>query len=458
MTLFKKLELKLKLKLLICEYNKTRLVKDKSSFCYAPSKSLRFSVNGNAFACCYNRMFSLGKYPNNTISEIWLGKNKLFLEKSFKKNNLLTSGCHSCYSSLISKSFYLVGARNYDLNDRNINPQYPEIIDFELDNNCNLKCIMCNGENSSTIRTEIENKPNFQLYYDEKFVKQLEEFIPHLREARFSGGEPFLSKIYFEIWNRIIEINPDCKIYIQTNGTVFNDRVLDIFIRGNINISFSIDSIIEETYQEIRRGSNFNLVIKNFRKIHELSAKYNREIGVSFCLLKQNINEIIDYIEYFNRYNVKITVHKVVFPLQHSIASLPIKQLEEILFKFISWEPNIKTLTEKFNQSTFNSVISFIESLITQKKERTTIDELFPVLNQIDLIWLNIEKKLYEIKQTGQINNIKIKYIDLCDKISQMKNYNECIELLSQVPPIFLISELITNEPDRIFSRVFINE
>ena len=56
----------------------------------------------------------------------------------------------------------------------------------------------------------------FENPYDAAFVKQLEEFIPHLEEVKFYGGEPFLIEIYYEIWEKIMELNPKVRISVQT--------------------------------------------------------------------------------------------------------------------------------------------------------------------------------------------------------------------------------------------------
>ena len=456
MALISDIKSKILFKSRIKEYNKSRLTSQSSLFCYAPSNALRFSLNGNAFVCCFNRMFSLGKYPEKSISEIWFGNQRRELQKSVKRLKLYEIGCHSCYSSLMSRSYNLVGARNYDLGGTSESLTYPQVIDFELDNLCNLKCVMCNGENSSSIRTQIECEKNYPMYYDGLFVKQLDEFIPYLKEARFSGGEPFLSKVYYDIWNRILDLNPKCKIYIQSNGTVFNNRIIDLFARGDVNISLSIDSIDAFTYINIRRGAIFEKVMKNFNEFWKLSQTYDREIGVSFCLMKQNINEFIEYLEYFNRYNVKITIHKVVFPVQFGIVTLTLIQLEEILKRFNSYKPVLQTEVEKINYNVFKSIVSFLEATIVYKKEFEKVENATLNLNLKDFIWLKIENRLLELKLENQYEIAKDNYKMLLKKISCSEHNDEYLILLNEVPISLLLPELITNEPERLFSRIFI--
>ena len=84
---------------------------------------------------------------------------------------------------------------------------------------------MCIGELSSSIRKNRERLPALKNAYDDNFVQQLEEFIPHLKELRFNGGEPFLINEVFKIFEKVEKLNPKLKIVIATNGTVVNYKV-----------------------------------------------------------------------------------------------------------------------------------------------------------------------------------------------------------------------------------------
>ena len=64
---------------------------------------------------------------------------------------------------------------------------------------------MCGGKWSSAIRKNREGLPPLKNHYDKDFVKQIREFLPFLREARFIGGEPFLINLYYDIWEAITE-------------------------------------------------------------------------------------------------------------------------------------------------------------------------------------------------------------------------------------------------------------
>ena len=69
---------------------------------------------------------------------------------------------------------------------------------------CNFECIMCDGVASSRIRKRREKCPPLLCPYDERFLDDLDEFLPHLRWARLYGGEPFLSSENYRVWSNTL--------------------------------------------------------------------------------------------------------------------------------------------------------------------------------------------------------------------------------------------------------------
>src|SRR5690606_16057645 len=128
-----------------------RLFGEKEKSCYAPFQSIRFNHSGNVIACCFNRGNILGKFPEQTIQDIWFGESVQNLKNAILKNNF-SLGCQSCKKN-ISYNRELSGAYQYDyLKSQPQFQNYPTMFDFELGSTCNFECIMCSGEYSSAIR------------------------------------------------------------------------------------------------------------------------------------------------------------------------------------------------------------------------------------------------------------------------------------------------------------------
>jgi len=124
-----------------------------NTLCYAPENSMYFARNGNIQACCFNRDVPLGRYPEQSIQEVWQGPRRVSLRQRIKCHDL-HGGCQLCKKSLLEGAPEQVPARQYDYAAQR-HPAWPTRMDFELDNACNLECVMCSGEFSSTIRIKI---------------------------------------------------------------------------------------------------------------------------------------------------------------------------------------------------------------------------------------------------------------------------------------------------------------
>ena len=94
-------------------YNRTRPAGDRGTFCHAPSINLNFEQNGNVTACCYNRKFTLGTYPRDSIEAIWSGPKVRELREALRGNDL-SKGCDICREQLEARNFRNMRARHFD--------------------------------------------------------------------------------------------------------------------------------------------------------------------------------------------------------------------------------------------------------------------------------------------------------------------------------------------------------
>jgi MoaA/NifB/PqqE/SkfB family radical SAM enzyme len=335
---------------IIKSYKKTRTTANSSIICHAPFQSINFAQGGIATACCYNREHVLGTYPENTIDEIWFGTKAEELREYIKLNNL-GHGCKICAMQLQSENFAAVHARHYDFQSdhpiksifkKSINyiknkryAKYPRVIEFELSNTCNLECVMCNGYFSSSIRKNVEKLPPMKMAYDDSFVEQLADYIPHLTDAKFLGGEPFLIPIYYKIWNDIILLNPKCKVHITTNATILNDKAWNILNKLPANIIISVDSINEETFNNIRKGANWTDVNNNIKLLHSYTKKKGTDLNFSVCPMILNWEEMPEIIQHGINNNIYIYLNTVINPENLSLKYLEKFDAEKII-KFYS--------------------------------------------------------------------------------------------------------------------------
>lgn len=339
-------------------YNRVRNRNARKLLCHAPFKSMTFFLAGDVMACWHNKQYLLGHYPKNTIHDIWFGEKIKNLRESIKKNNL-SLGCNECHSNFLLQKFHSTGAIRYD-NLSVYKSQYPVSMDFQINNICNLECIMCNGEYSVSVRQHREMEAPYINPYNQDFIKQLEPFIPHLREASFSGGEVFLINQYYDIWEKIHEINPSVTISVTSNGTMLNDRIKDILGKLKFNITLSIDSVNKETYEKIRRNGVFEETFSNFEFYYNYTRQRNTNFSVRICPLRQNWKEIPEIFQYFNNKNIYLYFNTVIFPPYTSLWNLNSNELNEIAGYFQGFDFEGKTQIQLKNIEYYKLLIQQI--------------------------------------------------------------------------------------------------
>jgi MoaA/NifB/PqqE/SkfB family radical SAM enzyme len=346
-------------------YNKTRSKTCREHICYAPYTSMRFASDGKVYACCHNRSFVLGTYPAENIKNIWFGSKTKELRTTIE-NNMLSAGCHICYNSILNGFYYGASARDYD--DAVSSNSYPTRMEFAISNLCNFECIMCYPENSSKVAHSTEGCSGQTHSYPASFTDDLAPFIPHLKQSIFTGGEPFLIKQYALIWDKIIATNPACRIFIQTNGSIMNDFIKNLFKNPQVHISVSIDALSKSTFENIRKGSSFDIVMKNFDILHNISKEYGSTLSVSVCPLKQNFAELPSLFEHFNNKHIPLTIHKVSMPPENSIKSLCARALNEGLIAINAASFVKKTLIQKENVRKISAFAVYVAHIVDAQK------------------------------------------------------------------------------------------
>lgn len=292
--------------------------------CNAPLNNMYFTVEGKV-APCWLQVGAIDNWSNNrSISEIWFG-DKFGALRDAHKNDVYPNKCGKCKQQTDDGVWPL--AKAYD---KFSIKEYPTLIELELSNQCNLECIMCSGLLSSGIRKNRDNLPPLPQIYDQSFIEQLKEFIPHLEELRFNGGEPFAQKIVLDICDVVAEINPTLKINIATNGTVYNKRVRHIMDNCNLHINISIDSLDRQRYSDIRINGNLDVVLKNFTVFNKYCKENDRGLSVMVNPMNNNWREMHEFVDFCNTHDVNLWFNTIKYPEHLAIWNLGSSKLTHV--------------------------------------------------------------------------------------------------------------------------------
>lgn len=409
-------------------YNKVRLKNARNLICHAPFTSLNFEQNGNVSACCYNRSFSLGKIPEQSIDEIWNGAKANEL-RTYIKNNDLSGGCSACSEVIQSGNYQGTKAIYYDEfapKDNWINKiknafqkpelQMPRLFEFELSNSCNLECIMCNGYFSSAIRKNRENLSPIKNHYGDEFVEQLVPYLPYLTDTKFLGGEPFLIDIYYKIWDKIIEINPKTKVHITTNGSILNKKTKKYLEQLNAGIIVSVDSLNKENYEAIRLNAQLEEVLKNVEYFIEYTQRKNTYLSFAVCPIIQNRFDMPELLQFCNSKNIHIHFNTVWTPENTSLRFLEYLELKKVIEFYSTFTFENQTNLQKENNKKFQDYISQLKTWLSEAEAKnssienilkweTAIQTLDITENESNRI-LFIESNYYKNKQETDANTL----------------------------------------------------
>jgi MoaA/NifB/PqqE/SkfB family radical SAM enzyme len=111
----------------------------------------------------------------------------------------------------------------------------------------------------------------------------------------FGGfGEPLYHPEIVEMVSQVKTAG--CRVELITNGTLLTSQLSRALIDAGLDLLWvSLDGATPESYEDVRLGAEFPLVIKNidgFRAARRASHRSTLEIGIAFVAMKRNISDL----------------------------------------------------------------------------------------------------------------------------------------------------------------------
>jgi MoaA/NifB/PqqE/SkfB family radical SAM enzyme len=239
----------------------------------------------------------------------------------------------------------------------------PLEIQAEVTTHCNLQCVMC-------LRPFFITSPK-HLHPD--VTSKLSPLFPSaIRLIPFGGGEPLV----FPQFTDIVKEAKHCQMQVtfNTNGLLLNEKVGQTFVSIGVDmITFSIDGVKEDTYEAIRKGSNYSKVMNNLDSLVRLKKEYGSHlmIAIAFVPMVDNFREIPELFYLASKLGInQLFFETMNFPGQnwndeykdfyhhHSLSNLPQTELSTLAKEYdrtifhLFWEYK-KALVFKINLRLF---------------------------------------------------------------------------------------------------------
>lgn len=299
--------------------------------CLAPAVAMHFGLVGHVHACCQNGRYSYGAVAEQSLVEIWSGEARRAMAASLAEGDYPT-GCEGCE---VEHGLGQRGATPAVAFDEfatgDTDPAWPRQLEFTLSNRCNLACVQCNGENSSTIRAQREGRPPLPPAYDDGFFAQLPPFLEHAEVVSFLGGEPFLAPEARRVLDLLLASTNRPVVRVTTNVTVWSDAVERYLRDLRMHVALSIDGATAETYEAVRVGARYERVVTVRDRILAVAAETGAQVDLNYCLLRANWHEVGAFFAQADALDLDANVIPVHEPAEHSLFTLDLAELGPIV-------------------------------------------------------------------------------------------------------------------------------
>jgi len=291
-----------------------------------------FVLEGDNVVPCCRWQSSFQKFDGD-VSQVLHSKKFVELRQKVESGQKLKE-CSKCYyEEEVGRSLSLRQKLNMQWG---VDTVQVESLELNLNNVCNLACIMCDSYFSSRIwKEENPTLPAGQGIWRLKNIPNIPDTV---KRIRFMGGEPLMTNVHRQVLRSIKDFS---KIEIQyvTNG-MFMLTPEDVVLLNNcakVMFYVSIDAY-GKLNEETRIGSDWNQIEKF---VDDILNKTNYVLGIETVLHKKSWRGLTDLLLWINGKRkirpVGWSIHPLIVPRLLSIKNLNLnesKELMEILTKY----------------------------------------------------------------------------------------------------------------------------
>ncbi|MEW6599771.1 MAG: radical SAM/SPASM domain-containing protein [Nitrospirota bacterium] len=186
---------------------------------------------------------------------------------------------------------------------KTVRTSYPCTICVEIMTKCNLKCKHCRVTYHGDLIKDVN--PEFMEF--SHFTRIIDRISPLIKKAiyfQFSTIEPLFHKDIFKMMDYVSGHNKNIEYNILSNGMLLNEKNIKELLARNVpTITVSLDGCRAETVESFKTNTNFNRVVNNISLVKKI-CKDKVELGVVFVSTKNNIHELVEYVDFVKQLGV----------------------------------------------------------------------------------------------------------------------------------------------------------
>jgi hypothetical protein len=274
---------------------------ERKLFCPVPFQRLCYKPQGTAALCCETWLPTMiGSYRNSRgdvfNSEIAQRIRASILDGSFSYCNLDICGRYQSNTLPFQDEVRDPELRKIIDEQLLTVPDGPSLVSLNYDKSCNLSCPSCRTQ-------KIEYKSGSQFEIVRSTHKRLIDQLLSTRRGKplllniNGSGDPFASRVLREFLFMFDgRQHPNVKIQLMTNGLMLTEKYWNRMYRIHQNISniaISFDAANKRTYSVVRRGGDWEQLLRNTIFLSEQRAAGNlTRLELHFIVQLLNFREI----------------------------------------------------------------------------------------------------------------------------------------------------------------------
>jgi uncharacterized protein YlzI (FlbEa/FlbD family) len=277
--------------------------------CQAPFKNVRMKVTADHSAtfcpCCHYDGFTTDKNVNDYLDSSWLSN----LRDQMQQDQLPPE-CNKCTHN---ENIGLPSLRQQLHLKHFVSDS--KIVQLEAfpSNICNLRCFMCNHEQSISLASERKQLgwiKDFETIDNADHTIETIKNLPDLKAVSFISGEFFLTKRATEILGLIAQ--KELGVRIITNATTVNpEHVSMLQCIADVEIQISIDGT-HAGYEFMRYPAKWVTVDRNIQTLKKELP--HAELNLQYVVQCINIHQLIPAMDYANRLMLPFRAVKLTEP------------------------------------------------------------------------------------------------------------------------------------------------
>lgn len=217
-----------------------------SSICPFLWHGFSIDCRGDVFSCCHMKPDKLGNIYETLLNE--LTNTKIIIEHRKASIEERLTCLHDCNLLRHEKQLMTTISPRSDYHKMTY-------LHLNFGERCNIACVMC--------KVHVRERLNREILDPEVLTENID--LGPFKEIVVQGGEPLYIPECVEYLRHLGEMRK--KYVLLTNGLLIDENMAHRLARDAEKVCVSINAATKETHELVNRGSNFDRVKENLRKL-----------------------------------------------------------------------------------------------------------------------------------------------------------------------------------------------